>query len=170
MQLTHACITILDQLEGVIDHVSDEDFVRPCPTLGNVTIAQHLRHTIEFFLCLEAGYNSGLINYDNRPHDREIETDRILALALIGRIRQFAVNATNRNLVLEVGYERHSEESMVIDTNFFRELSYNIEHAVHHMALMKIGVREVASYIQLPPDFGIAVSTLRFAESAPRVS
>jgi hypothetical protein len=170
MQLTLACLSILDQLEDVIDHVSDEDFVKPCPTLGNVTIAQHLRHTIEFFLCLEDGYNRGTVNYDKRAHDKVIETDRLLALATIGRIRQFVKSAGNRDLVLEVGYERHSEDSISIDTNFLRELTYNIEHAVHHMAIMKIGVREVAGYVQLPPDFGIAVSTLRFAESSPRVS
>jgi uncharacterized damage-inducible protein DinB len=170
MQLIHACTSILDQLEDVIGRISDDDFVRPCPTLGGVTIAQHLRHTIEFFLCLEEGYKSGIVNYDKRAHDEAIENDRTLALDSIDRIRQFVSGASNRNLVLEVGYERHSEDAVSIETNFFRELSYNIEHAVHHMAIMKIGVREVAGYIQIPPDFGIAVSTLRFTESSPRVS
>jgi hypothetical protein len=33
------------------------------------------------------------------------------------------------------------------------------------MAIMKIGLREVADYITLPPDFGIAVSTLRYRET-----
>jgi hypothetical protein len=44
-------------------------------------------------------------------------------------------------------------------------LVYNIEHAVHHMAIMKIGIREVADYINLPDNFGIAVSTLRYRET-----
>jgi hypothetical protein len=170
MQLTRACILILDQLEYVVESVSDEDFVKVCPILGNVTIGQHVRHTIEFFLSLNEGYKSGVINYDKRAHDKMIETDRILALASIGRIRQFISSASNRKLILEVGYERHSNDHTSIDTNFFRELSYNIEHAVHHMAIIKIGVRAVAAYVQLPADFGIAVSTLRFADSAPQVS
>jgi hypothetical protein len=32
---------------------------------------------------------------------------------------------------------------------------------------MKIGVREIASYIRLAPDFGIAASTIRYKESVP---
>jgi hypothetical protein len=35
------------------------------------------------------------------------------------------------------------------------------------MAIMKIGVREIASYIRLAPDFGIAASTIRYKESVP---
>lgn len=166
MQLTRACISVLDQLGDVVGHISDEDFVKPCPALGNVTIGQHFRHTIEFFVCLEAGFKDGVVNYDRRAHDTLIETDRTLAMASIDRIRTFVTKAVNRSLQLEVGYERHTEDFITIDTNYFRELSYNIEHAVHHMALMKIGLHEVASYVQLPPDFGIAASTLRFAESA----
>jgi hypothetical protein len=52
-----------------------------------------------------------------------------------------------------------------VETTALRELVYNIEHAVHHMAIMKIGVREIASYIGLSSDFGIAASTIRHKES-----
>ena len=40
----------------------------------------------------------------------------------------------------------------------------NIEHAVHHMALVKIGLRDVAPRVTLPAGFGIVVSTLRHQE------
>jgi len=33
---------------------------------------------------------------------------------------------------------------------------------VHHMAIMKIGLREVAGYVKLTSDFGIAASTIRY--------
>jgi hypothetical protein len=77
-------------------------------------------------------------------------------------------HSRTRPLQLEVGYERNSDTHVTIDTNYLRELSYNIEHAVHHMAIMKIGLKEVAAYVPLPDDFGIAVSTLRHAESTAR--
>jgi len=165
MHLIRACLSILGQLEDVVENLSDEDLIKPCPSLGGVTIGQHLRHTIEFFLCLESGFRHSVINYDKRAHDKLIETDRTLALAAIGTIRSFVTNAHNKGLHLEVGYDRYSEDFVTIDTNYYRELSYNIEHAVHHMAIMKIGIREIAAHVQLPVDFGIAVSTLRFAES-----
>lgn len=67
-------------------------------------------------------------------------------------------------MILEVGYLQDSEECVPVETNFLRELTYNIEHAVHHMAIMKIGIREVAPLIVIPKSFGVAVSTLRYRE------
>ena len=166
MQLSHACNTILTQLADVISGMEEKDYSKPSPTLSNSTVGQHLRHTLEFFLCLEQGFEQGVVNYDKRAHDKLIESDKFIALAAISRIRDFiASQALDKKLKLEVGYERDSESCLSIDTNYFRELTYNIEHAVHHMAIMKIGIREVANYIQLPADFGIAVSTLRYKES-----
>jgi hypothetical protein len=68
-------------------------------------------------------------------------------------------------LKLEVGYDLHNDDFVTIDTNSTRELVYNIEHAVHHMAIMKIGIREIASYVKLPSDFGVAASTVRYKET-----
>lgn len=166
MQLSHACNTILGQLADVISGMDEKDFVKPSPTLSNSTVGQHLRHTLEFFLCLEQGFEKGVVNYDKRAHDKLIESDKFIALGAIGRIKDFIkAQSTDKALKLEVGYERDNESCISIDTNYFRELTYNIEHAVHHMAIMKIGIREVAAYVQLPADFGIAVSTVRYRES-----
>jgi hypothetical protein len=171
MQLKDACVSIIEQLEGVVDQMSDSDFQQPSMALSGITVGQHLRHTIEFFLCLEMGYGEGLINYDKRSHDKVIETDRTLSLAALDRIKDFIAKHTgDQPLQLEVGYERHSETTVTINTTYFRELIYNIEHAVHHMALMKIGIREVAPFVKLPADFGIAVSTLRHSDATTRLT
>jgi uncharacterized damage-inducible protein DinB len=162
MQLARACDSILDQLEEVISQISADDFSKPSTSLSNATVGQHLRHTIEFFLCLESGFRDGTINYDKRAHDKLIENDKFIALNAIRKIRRFVVATSNDcTLRLDVGYDRNTEDCVTIQTNYFRELTYNIEHAVHHMALIKIGVREVASYVSLPKDFGVAISTLR---------
>lgn len=168
MQLVNACCTILDQLEDLVTQISSEDFAKPSRSLSNSTIGQHVRHTVEFFLCLENGFHEGVINYDKRAHDKLIESDRFIALNTIRKIREFVVATSNdASLLLDVGYDRNTEDCVRIQTNYFRELTYNIEHAVHHMALIKIGVREITDYIILPEDFGIAVSTLRHKNAAP---
>lgn len=166
MQLSDACTAILNQLSDVIRQLEEKDFDRPSTALGKSTIGQHTRHTLEFFLCLEQGFRKGVVNYDKRAHDKMIETDKFIALSTINQIRDFIDSRKNdQPLKLEVSYERDSEAYLTIETNYFRELSYNIEHAVHHMAIMKIGLREIAPYVSFPLDFGIAASTLRHQEA-----
>ncbi len=166
MQLLNACTTILNQLAHTIEQLKDADFAKPSAALGKSTIGQHTRHTLEFFICLEQGFKIGLVNYDKRAHDKLIETDKFIALNTINNIRDFICGQKeDQPLKLEVGYERDSESCLTIETNYFRELTYNIEHAVHHMAIMKIGLREVAPYVTFPPDFGVAVSTVRHQEA-----
>ena len=170
MDLTRACSNILVQLTDLVRQIREHDFVKPAETLSNSTIGQHLRHTLEFFLCFEKGYEQGVINYDKRAHDKLIESDKFIALSNIDRIRSFVNSLSEKSLHLEVGYDLESEDCLTIQTTATRELVYNIEHAVHHMAIMKIGVREIASYISLSPDFGIAASTIRYKESSLLVS
>ena len=166
MQLLNACFSILNQLEGTIRQLNDKDFSKPSLALGESTIGQHTRHTLEFFLCLEKGFQKGIVNYDKRAHDKLIETDKFVALDAIDQIREFVLSQKqDQSLKLEVGYERDTEDCITIETNYFRELTYNIEHAVHHMAIMKIGLREVAPYVKFASDFGVAISTVRHQES-----
>jgi hypothetical protein len=163
MNLQTACCGILSQLTDLVNQISEQDFNKPVLAFGNATIGQHLRHTLEFFICLEQGIEKGTINYDKRAHDKLMERDKFITLAVLGRINDFIVQKQDgASLKLEVGYDLNSDESTTLETNYWRELVYNIEHAVHHMAIMKIGIHEAAPYINLPPNFGVAASTVRY--------
>jgi len=165
MDLRHACSNILLQLTHLVEQIDDRDFSKPVDSLSQSTIGQHLRHTLEFFVCMENGYHCGLINYDKRSHDKIIESDKYVALATIKRVEEFIMAMEDKPLRLEAGYDLSQENFITIQTNASRELVYNIEHAVHHMAIIKIGVREIAPYITLPKEFGIAASTIRHRET-----
>jgi hypothetical protein len=158
-------MAILNQLSSLVEKMTEAEFVAPSKSLSGSSLGQHLRHTLEFFICVEQGFKNGVVNYDKRAHDKLIETDKFIALNYIQRIQHFITDQTaDQSLKLEVGYDLHSEQSISIDTNYFRELTYNIEHAVHHMAIMKIGIREIAPHISVPADFGVAASTIRYRE------
>lgn len=166
MQLTSLSFRILGQLSDAVRQLAPVDFSRTSRALSNATVGQHVRHTLEFFICLERGLSSGVVNYDNREHDHRMEEDKELAIEVIARISDFIITLKeNHPLVLEVGYDVDTDETQSMETNVFRELTYNIEHAVHHMAMIKIGLRDVAPYVVIPPDFGVAVSTLRHKAS-----
>jgi hypothetical protein len=162
-QLIKAAHTILDQLSDAIRQLTDVEFRNPSQVLSGSSVGQHLRHTLEFFICLEQGLNTGVINYDKRGHDKMIECDRDLALEVIHRIHSFVgEQVADQDLTLEASYNGHGV--VAVSTSYFRELTYNIEHAVHHMAIMKIGIKEVADRVALPTDFGVAASTIRYRE------
>ncbi len=164
--LSAPCFQILSQLKDTIEQISPEDLSRPLSTLSGSTIGQHIRHTLEFFLCLEKGFETGVINYDKRAHDKRIETNKSMAISSIRSIRDFIEGGLqDKALQLEVCYERHSGEYCTISTSYYRELTYNIEHAIHHMAIIKIGVSEIAPYVKLPDNFGVAISTVRYREA-----
>jgi len=167
--LTQACRNILQQLRSVVDQIHPYDYSKPSEALSGSSVGQHLRHTLEFFFCFQQGFDTGTINYDKRAHDKFIESDKHSAIRAIDRVSEFVMNLqTDTNLVLEVGYDTKNEDFITLKTNASRELVYNIEHAVHHMAIMKIGIQEVASYIKLPADFGVAASTVRYHETVPQ--
>ena len=167
MQLITTCDAILNQLTSVVEKLTEAEFTNPSESLSGSSVGQHLRHTLEFFICLEQGFKMGIVNYDKRAHDKFIESDKFIAMSYISRIQQFVkTNIIDQSLKLEVGYDLEHDDYISIETNYFRELTYNIEHAVHHMAIMKIGIREVAPHISLPSDFGVATSTIRYRESS----
>ena len=80
MDVREACSDILGQLTDLVTQINEQDFIRPTETLGGSTIGQHIRHTLEFFICFENGYSVGVINYDKRAHDKLIESDKYIAL------------------------------------------------------------------------------------------
>lgn len=166
MTLSQAATNILDQLAELVKQIHDTDYMTPSEILNGATIGAHIRHTIEFFLCFEKGYKAGTINYDKRRHDKLIETNRSLALAAIEEVKQFVTSLQHdAALKIEVGYDLEKDQYIEVATNAGRELVYNIEHAVHHMAIIGIGIRHAAPYVKIGKDFGIAASTLRYASA-----
>ncbi len=165
MNLKVAANDLLDQLEGVIDQVTKEDFRKPLNILSKSSIGQHVRHTLEFFICLMDASNTGTLNYDKRRHDKYIQEDKDLALSVIKSVKEFIEKTEgNKDLSLEIEYGISDEEvgMSVVTTNYEREIAYNIEHTVHHLALLKIGILSNFEYMELPPHFGVASSTVRY--------
>lgn len=166
MELKIACNNILEQMADVIRQIPDTGFRKSSEILNGSTLGQHFRHAIEFFECLAKGYESGIICYDKRDHDETIETSTDLALEVIRRVQVFISKADlQKELRLEVSYDPQSDSAIEVSSNMAREIIYNIEHVVHHMALVKIGVKEIVPDLDLPSGFGVAVSTIKYQQS-----
>jgi uncharacterized damage-inducible protein DinB len=162
-QLDHSIRHLLRQLENAVSELSDQQFCTPIPLLGNSTIGQHIRHILEFYIELDNGYPIGLIDYNGRKRDHDLQTYRESA---IHKIQQISNLIKLENKVLNVTVDFDSEEGITqqLPSNYFRELMYNIEHTVHHMALIRVGI-SLCSSILLPEDFGLAASTIKYKKA-----
>src|ERR1700746_1554736 len=90
---------VLEQLVLSVRALSEADYVESCSSLMNHSIGQHVRHIIELYQCLENGYYSGLVDYDRRKRDEEIETDKRMAISLL-KIIADQIDKPNKELVL----------------------------------------------------------------------
>lgn len=159
MHLNLPLETLVQQLRNVLMQLSDEQFKQPVPILFNASIGQHVRHIIELFEELNEGSKTGLVNYDNRKRDYLLENSLESALGRLSDIPTLCAQA-NKPLALAGNYSVVDDETMLVQSNYYRELIYNIEHTVHHMALIRVAVNQISDII-LPQEFGIAVSTIR---------
>jgi hypothetical protein len=160
MRLQPSIQNVFVQLTATLNLLNDRQYVYASKILSNATIGQHVRHIIEMFICLEEGYVCGVINYENRKRDIKIETEKDFAVDLMKKIYE-GLNKENKSLIMEASYDEDAGQLLRFDTNYYREIAYNLEHAIHHMALIKVGIREVSD-IQIPEGFGVASSTIKF--------
>ena len=162
MTLTQPIQHAFVQLSETLDQLSNEEYVQPSKILLNATIGQHVRHIIELFLCLDNGYEEGVVNYEKRKRDYQIESNRQLAASLLKAIYG-NIDRANKEIILEAEDYCDSMQVISIPSNYYRELAYNLEHTIHHMALIRVAVNEVTSLV-LPEEFGVAYSTVKYRQ------
>ncbi len=156
--------TNLEQLKNVLNQISDTQFTRKLPVLSTSTLGMHIRHIIEFYQCLLEARQTKTVDYDARKRNIELETQPLKCITAINDIIS-AVEENNRDfsMNLKANYAMDNQDgSITLQTTFYRELLYNIEHTVHHMAIIKIGLKALQDHhITIDDNFGVAVSTIR---------
>lgn len=147
----------LSELSCLLNQLSNEEYCFPFPQLSNSTVGQHVRHIIELFQCLENQYENEQINYDIRKRDYNIETNVEVALNAIETIIN-SIEKPNKNLILQ---QEVDGDVLFIETNYRRELLYNLEHCIHHQALIKVALLQM-SHLKFNDNFGVARSTIEY--------
>lgn len=153
---------VVEQLTDVLSALEDSQYAARLPVLSGASVGEHVRHVIEFFQELEAGYQTGLVDYDARKREKSLETLREYARM---RLQEVATGFQPNDKTIQLTYKsRATGTNCLVATSYERELLYNLEHAIHHMALIRIGVQALAD-ISLPDDFGIASSTIEYRQA-----
>jgi uncharacterized damage-inducible protein DinB len=147
----------LNELVALLNQLSDNEYTKQCPHLSNATIGEHTRHIVEMFQCLENFYDSGLVNYDKRKRSIAIQTNTEFAIKSISEIQN---NLERENKKIELQQIVDGEE-IRIQSNYHRELLYNLEHCIHHQALIKVAILQCDN-VQIDANFGVARSTIEY--------
>lgn len=161
MTLIHQNIQNLEEIKNLLKQFSTDLYIHPKEILSQATIGQHFRHILEFYICIEKGAGTRTVCYDDRERDLLIETNVEYAINTLDSLKEFLrMVKDDLSLTLEANYSASSDKKTVIQTSLYRELAYVLDHAIHHLAIVKIALLE--DKVQVETNFGVAASTIRY--------
>ncbi len=138
----------------MLECLDQTTFTHVCEDSG-ASIGQHLRHIVEIFTLLINDYEAAEIDYSLRARDIRIETDLAFATKKISYL-QTNYKKADKPLTLK-SYDQPFQ------TSYNRELLYQLEHIVHHKAIIKPIIKSL-SCVELHEHFGYARSTINYSQ------
>ncbi len=149
----------LKSLNNLLILLNDRQYSQANTFLGNASIGGHTRHIIELLKCATDGYHSGKVDYLNRVRNLLLETDRSLAMQELESLQSQIIK---KDKALRLAVESDEIDSPdFVHTTYLREVVYNAEHTIHHLALIRVALREMNLDI-VGEEFGVAYSTLTY--------
>lgn len=151
---------VLQDLKNLIIQLDSKSFCFENKTLFGGSIGEHFRHIIEFYLCCLSQKETESVNYDLRERDKQLEINISSGIATIDTLLATLDQLEERDntpLILATCSENENDNG--VQTSFFRELIYCMDHCVHHQSLIKIALLEQHLIHLIDRNFGVASST-----------
>lgn len=168
MKVTSVAARVLEDARSYLRQINPDAYRLPQELLSGASIGQHTRHFVEFYQCLltQIQFENPVINYATRERNLRIESDPVYAADIVeGIISDIHNLNTNRTCFLECSEHLESNEECLVSSSLERELVYNVEHTIHHLAIIKIGMKAIAPDLVVPDHFGVAPSTIKYRDS-----
>ncbi len=157
---------ITRQMATYLNQIDPADYRQPLDVLSGSSIGQHFRHIFDFYHCLAKGAAEDLVDYANRERDPRVESDPVFAARVLGdTMDQIAQLPEDQLIRMRADFMHLGEtDRPLYPSSYGRELTFVHDHAVHHLALIKIGFQAQCPGLLTDPNFGVAPSTVRFRE------
>lgn len=153
-------VSNLKFLLNLLESMSDNEYSRPLSSLHGSSVGQHARHIVEFVECLIQVQPNTILSYDDRKRDVSLENSKHLISDKIQSLIAF-IGSEKENFNFEIKYFLGEDEYTIMQTNYFREKLFVLDHTIHHLAIIKIGINSSFPDIYLPNEFGFTASTIR---------
>ena len=163
--LSQSTTYTLRQLTDLLEQMHESQYFQQVAVLDNNTVGKHVRHIIECYQSLLAGFDTDVVDYENRARDLSLETNVVLAIIELKNINLAIIaHEDDKNLFIQANQSHENEGNLLVKTSLAREIVYCLEHAIHHMAIIAIAVKTAFPEISIHPHFGFAYSTIKHLE------
>ncbi len=155
---------IIFQINTLLGQMDNETYARPLAIFKGSSLGQHFRHIMDFYHCLLKGASLGTVDYANRDRNLLAESDVEYAKNTFDEIVA-SIDQLAENLTIQVRGDFSSQISSdrpILLSSIGRELMFAYDHAVHHLAMIKIGIETTAPQIQMEENLGVAPSTVKY--------
>ncbi len=135
-------------------------------------VGAHLRHVIEHCEALVFPVAPGVVDYDQRPRDRELERQPTVARVRLTALKKRLLAWTDAQLAAARQVRGlgglAGDFGFAVQSTVGRELVFVASHAIHHYALLQAHCRQHG--ILTGAQFGRAPATVAHERSTPPVT
>ena len=167
LSMIEQIITNLEEIKALLRQLTKEQYNKKLTILSGAFIGQHVRHILEFYHCLFYADENNCVDYDERKRDLQLETDKEFAANIINDII-IKLNKSTDDFPISFAANyatSEAEDTLLIKSSYYRELAYNMDHSIHHQALIKVAMKDMELDHLISNEFGFAPSTIRYLKS-----
>jgi hypothetical protein len=164
MKVQKSILEIQDQLEFIFSTLENPQYSASLDAFSGSSIGKHVRHIFDFYACILHGCDCGQLDYNDRERNGLIEEDIIAAKVCFNQLAD-EIEKKDINLQIKVVTDfscNNNEERPIVISSIGRELMYAFDHAIHHIAIIKMGIKSSFPEILIPAHVGVAPSTIKF--------
>ncbi len=170
MKCSQGAVELIRQIVQTIELIPEDDYSRPLEVYNGSTLGKHFRHIYDFFSCVTIDSDQNVVDYCQRQRDEQLECDKSCAILQFDLLRQALMNMQeNKAITVYADFELENGIRPAVASTLGREIMYAYDHAVHHLAIVKIGIKSIHPDIAINNELGVAASTIRHQHSLGNV-
>ncbi|HMQ49369.1 MAG TPA: hypothetical protein PKA00_18020 [Saprospiraceae bacterium] len=155
-----------NQIKQLIDRIAPLEYAMPLEVFNGSSLGQHFRHILEFYICLMDGIETGVVDYASRKRNLAFETNPEEACRVFMEVAS-QVGLIDEFQTVQVRADFSDQPEVirpVLQSTVGRELMFAYDHAIHHLAMVKIGLAALNPAALTDQNLGVAPSTLKYRQ------
>lgn len=163
MNCKEGTLKMTQQIDLLLNAIHSKAYSKPLEAYNGGSLGQHFRHIIDFYDCLYKGAVTGVVDYSARERNAKIEQDKTLAQSVLTNLLE-NICGLDEAAAIKVKTDFSAdvlEDRPIVNSTIGREMLFAYDHAIHHLAIIRIGIQTNFPEIELEEQMGIAPSTIK---------